>query len=210
MKYQNEPESFVLTEEDEPKENEIKPSEAPKHKCLWPVIIAVIVLLAFLVLKVMNLYSKQPHADMVNDYANAVETVAFDETEEPTQEFTELPTDDPIKTESEFKDNCTETGVEKIARKPYDYIGKQVKITGCVTSVSGVMPTLVVIKPSETDDVSYQICAEIWIHEHDTRVFKGDNLTCWGVLEGTELYVKANNQTIELPTLDVEYYEIKQ
>lgn len=76
--------SFFI--DDELKDEEIKPAEPPKYKYAWAVILASVVLFILLIVKATDYYSKQAPVDIENDYVSDVETEAFYNTEELTEE----------------------------------------------------------------------------------------------------------------------------
>lgn len=206
-------ESFVFTDDEEIIPIENNPVKTQSRKFNWTLVIAITVLFGLFIFNTIGFYSKNSINKEVYDYVDDTEVMAFEEisppSDIPTQVFTEPPTEDPIELENNFKDKCESVEIEKVARTPDDFVDKCIKITGVVTSVSGRSSTLIALKPLVSDGVSYCICVEAFLREGDTRIFEGDTLTCWGVLKGKELYVKTNNQTVELPTLDLEYYEIQ-
>ena len=147
------------------------------------------------------------------------------ETETPTEKPTEKPTKTPEKTkediEQEFKAGCDTIDYESLARNPEKYEGNDYTMTGKVKQVveSGSLfgnETTLLIDVTETKydyiDTSVwtdTVYATVTIPDGEDHILKDDIITIWGTCKGSKTYNSVLNQSITVPSFDIEYFEIK-
>lgn len=150
----------------------------------------------------------------VTEEETTEETTVEPTTEEPT---TEEPTKDPAEAEQEFKDDCSTISFEDLSRNPDKYKGNKYKFTGKVIQVSeGWFDTVdlrinVTKKENqylEGDYYTDTIYATIVIPEGEDRILEDDVITIWGTCDGSYTYTAILGNSVTLPKIDIEYYEL--
>ena len=146
-------------------------------------------------------------------------------TEKPTAAPTKAPTAAPKKTkediEEEFKAGCGTIEYETLARNPEKHKGNTYKITGKVkqvvesSSLFGDETTLLIdVTETKYDYIdtsvwSDTIYAKVTIGDGEDRILEDDIITIWGTCKGAYTYNSIFNQSITVPRIDIEYFEIK-
>lgn len=150
-------------------------------------------------------------------------------TDAPTQAKTEKPTDKPTKApektkediEQEFKSGCDTIEYETLARNPDKYKGNNYTITGKVkqvvesSSLFGDETTLLIdVTETKYDYIDTSlwtdtIYATVTIPDGEDRILQDDIITIWGTCKGSKTYNSIFNQSITIPSIDIEYFTIK-
>jgi hypothetical protein len=199
----------------------------PIYKKWW---FWLIVVLGFLVIYGLGISNKEPNTD--NHSKSNIETIATSEnkevvttevvtTAEPTtvEPTTEKPTEDPKITEQNFKDSCDTIDFKTLSRNPDKYKGNKYKFTGEVIQVQEGWFNSVDLRINITkeefeyiDDVMWTdtIYATVTIPDGEDNILVDDILTFWGVCDGEYTYETVLGNSISLPKISIEYYEINE
>ena len=148
-------------------------------------------------------------------------------TQAPTQAKTEkpkeVPTKEPKKSEAEieqeFKEDCDTIEYETLARNPDKYKGNNYKFTGKVKQVVESSwlnsKTTLLIDVTETKfdyiDISSwsdSLYCTVKIPDGEDRILEDDILTFWGTCDGMYTYTSVLGQSITVPRIDIEYFEL--
>lgn len=142
-------------------------------------------------------------------------------TEEPTtvEPTTEKPTEDPQEIEQKFKDSCGAIDFKTLSRNPDKYKGNNYKFTGEVIQVQEGWFDSVDLRINITkeeyeyiEDVYWTdtIYATVIIPEGEDNILVDDIITIWGTCDGEYSYTSVLGNSISLPKISIEYYEINE
>lgn len=123
--------------------------------------------------------------------------------------------------EEAFKNECATIDFKTLSRNPDKYKGQKYKFTGEVIQV--MEPTFswsntVTLRINITKEVLYDdyamwsdtIYATVEVPDSEDRILEEDIITFWGTCEGLFSYETVMGNTVSLPKIHIEYYQIQQ
>lgn len=177
---------------------------------------------AIVIVVLISVISATANDSGQNDDSGTKPTKEAIATEELTKAdtATEKPTEDPAKVESEFKDSCDTIDFKTLSRNPDKYKGNNYKFTGEVIQVQesswgdtvDLRVNITKEKFEYIDDVMWTdtIYATVEIPDGEDKILKDDILTFWGTCEGNYTYESVLGNSVSLPKISIEYYEISE
>lgn len=109
--------------------------------------------------------------------------------------------------EEEYKSFCKELDHTAILRNPSDYKSKYCKVRGTVSqTIEGIFDSITIYVEDSNGDkwecyYSYK--------DGETHVLDGDKITVYGKCDGSETATTLLGEQVNLPSVNVEYFEIK-
>lgn len=138
-----------------------------------------------------------------------------------TEKATEKATESPKEIEEAFKSSCTEIDYKTLSRNPDKYKGDNFVITGEVIQVlesdSWFNDTTTLRINITKEELEYldeplwsdPIIATVTIPNGEDRILEDDIITFWGTCDGLYTYQSILGQSISVPKIDIEYYQIE-
>lgn len=109
--------------------------------------------------------------------------------------------------EEEYKSFCKELDYTAVLRNPSDYKNKYCKVSGTVSqTIEGIFDSITIYVEDSNGDkwecyYSYK--------DGETHVLDGDKITVYGKCDGSETATTLLGDQVTLPSVNVEYFEIK-
>ena len=150
-------------------------------------------------------------------------TTTYNNSEESNKNITtttELTTTVPtttvhIETEAEFKSSCKKYTYKELARKPKDYMGTRIKLTGEVVqtmySTDGSVSLRVDITKKGTYSIYYTDTVFVTYQpaEDEPKILEDDIIDFWGIGMGEYTYESVLGSQVTLPWIKAKYITIK-
>lgn len=192
----------------QPTFNAVKKEPPYKKWWFWVIIVAAIIVWGGIF---GSMFGKEPSS-----------TVKINTSSQRTETPTEKPTEDPKVVEKNFKKSCESIDFKTLSRNPDKYKGKNYVFTGEVIQVS---ESDILFSDSKQADLRINVTKEefeyidevIWtdtiyatveIPDSADRILEDDIITFWGTCDGNYKYTSVLGNSVSLPKIDIEYYEI--
>lgn len=130
--------------------------------------------------------------------------------------------EEPVMSETEYKEACSDYSYEEIFRNPDSYKGELARFTGEVVQVQeyealGVTVNYYRINVTKqtydyTDIVHYTDTIYVEYHpsKGESRILEGDIVSVWGELDGLESYTSVAGHDITIPRMIAEFIAIEE
>lgn len=144
------------------------------------------------------------------------ENTTEEQTEEQSDEQTEELTEEPLLSEEEFRNSCTELSYKDILRNPDDYIGNNVVVTVKVaqTGISGsFFDTNEYMRAYSNDEYDWWMGDTYVLIDKrttdTTKILQDDIITVYGTFVGTQEFTLALTGTSEeYPVFEIKYMDL--
>lgn len=122
----------------------------------------------------------------------------------------ELQEKSPEEIRAEYIANCSTFPYEDVSRNPDKYKGQYCAVKGTVIQVAESVIDLfgvnsVTLRVEAADGIWYVDYAR---EEGESRILEGDEVICYGECDGVTTYIAIMGNTVTVPKLDLEYYEL--
>lgn len=116
----------------------------------------------------------------------------------------------PEEIRAEYIANCSTFPYEDVSRNPDKYKGQCCAVKGTVIQVAESVIDLfgvnsVTLRVEAADGIWYVDYAR---EEGESRILEGDEVICYGECDGVTTYIAIMGNTVTVPKLNLEYYEL--
>ena len=107
---------------------------------------------------------------------------------------------------SAYTADCEELSYSAVSRNPEDYEGKKVVITGTVIQVQEGFFDSVTLRVETSEGIWYVMYTR---KDGESRILEDDRITCYGECKGVETYIALLGNTVTIPSMRMEYYDLE-
>lgn len=97
---------------------------------------------------------------------------------------------------------------EELIRKPKDYKGKKIAVTGTVVSVTDSNNGKMLILVETNDDSTHQFMITAYSDDSDERVWENDDITVYGIYQGVIGYTSTMGEHASFPSIKTDSIDI--